>query len=168
MWCWQLLVADLLGVALLLNGKLGIKMKFKSRKDWLVGFIIFSVTLYTVGLVLYKIYIGNLERVDYWGLFFPLLVASYSLWIFYGTNYKLLDGKLIYKSGPTTGKIDIKRINEVEKGKTLWAGFRRPATARHGLIIKYDKYEEIYISPETNEAFIECLLSIKNDIKLVN
>lgn len=71
MWFWQLLVADLLGEALLLNGKLRIKMKFKSRKDWLVGFIIFSVTLYTVGLLFYKIYIGNLERVDYWGLFFP-------------------------------------------------------------------------------------------------
>src|SRR5690606_20902493 len=107
----------------------------------------------------------NLKSYDYWGLSLIFLIIGLLLWLFFGTNYELKNDKFIYRSGPMSGKIDIKRIVEIEKGKTLWVGYR-PATARKGLIIKYDKYNEIYISPETNAAFIEYLLAIKSDIKI--
>lgn len=45
------------------------------------------------------------------------------------------------------GKIEIVGIKEIIIGKSLWSGFK-PATAKNGLIIKYDKYNEIYISPK--------------------
>ena len=54
------------------------------------------------------------------------------------------------------GKIEIKEIREVIKGKTLWVGLK-PATARKGLIIKYGKFDEIYMSPQTNDEFINRL-----------
>lgn len=141
-------------------------MKFKSRKDWLFGLITLGVTSFVIGMVCYKIYLGSLRSDDYWGLPISLLVAGFLLWLHFGTNYELSNGTFICRNVPITGKIDIKRIIEVEKGKTLWVGLK-PATARHGLIIKYDKYNEIYISPETNETFIDCLLAIKNDIKII-
>ncbi len=72
---------------------------------------------------------------------------------------------LLYKSGPFNGKISIDRITEIVKGKTLWVGFR-PATSRKGLIVKYDKYNEIYISPKTNESFIEKILELNGKIKI--
>lgn len=142
------------------------EMKFKSRKDWLFILIILGVTLSIVGMAIYKIQLGNLKSDDYLGLPISLLVAGFLLWGYFGTNYKLSNGTFFYRSGPITGKIDIKRIVEVEKGKTLWVGIK-PATARRGLIIKYDKYEEIYISPESNDTFVDCLLAVKNDIKIV-
>jgi len=36
----------------------------------------------------------------------------------------------------------------------------KPATATKGLIIKYDKYNDIYISPDSNESFVEAILKI--------
>src|SRR5690606_35036878 len=110
-------------------------MRFKSRKDWFFSLIILCVTSFIIGIVCYKMYLGNLKPDDYWGLPISLLVAGFLLWLFFGTSYELSNGTFIYRNGPITGKIDVKRIIEVKRGKTLWVGFK-PATARHGLIIK--------------------------------
>ncbi len=56
---------------------------------------------------------------------------------------------------------------EVIKGKTLWVGLK-PATARKGLIIKYGKFDEIYISPQTNDEFINRLLELNDAIKITS
>lgn len=139
-------------------------MIFKSKKDWFFSSIIFGISSLIIGFVCYRIYLGNLHSYDYWGLTIALLaVGLLLLWPFLGTKYMLSNNTFIYRSGLFSGKIDIKRIIEIEKRKTLWVGFK-PATARGGLIIKYEKYNEIYISPETNETFINCILAIKSDI----
>ena len=49
---------------------------------------------------------------------------------------------------------------------TLWVG-TRPATAKNGVIIYYNKYDEIYFSPSDNEAFVAALLEINPEIKVV-
>lgn len=109
---------------------------------------------------------GKMETVGYWPLVLVFSVVGLLLWLYFGTNYELskTDG-LIYRSGPFNGKINTDRITEIIKGKTLWVGFR-PATARKGLIIKYDKYNELYISPKTNETFIAKILELNSGIKI--
>ena len=93
-------------------------------------------------------------------------IVGLLFWIYYGTNYKLSKhNELIYKSGPFKGKIKIDQITEIIKNKTLWIGIK-PATSRKGLIIKYDKYNEIYISPKTNELFIEEILKLNREINI--
>lgn len=47
----------------------------------------------------------------------------------------------------------------------MWAGLK-PALASNGLIVKYDAYEEIYISPESNEDFVKTLLKLNDTIKI--
>lgn len=141
-------------------------MTFKSKKDWLNILIMLSIIVLIIGIVCNRIYLGNLKPHDYWGLAITLLVVGLLLWLFFGTNYELKNDKFIYRNGPISGKIDIDRIREIEKGKTLWVGYR-PATARGGLIIKYDKFNELHISPETNDTFIDAILLIKRDIKIV-
>jgi len=64
------------------------------------------------------------------------------------------------------GKIAIDAIREVEKGATMWSGLR-PALARKGIVVKYNKYDEIYFSPDTNDTFIQALLDIKGDILVI-
>ena len=80
-------------------------------------------------------------------------------------HYELTPHKFIYKSGPMKGSISLDRIKEIVVDKTLWVGFR-PATARKGLIIKYDTFNEIYITPKNKETFIKKLLESKSDIKI--
>lgn len=94
-----------------------------------------------------------------------LSVDGLLIWIYFGTNYELTQSELKYNSGPMRGKISLEKINEIVKGKTMWSGIK-PATAKNGLIIKYGKYDEIYISPKTNDMFINKILELKNDIKI--
>lgn len=94
-------------------------------------------------------------------------VPAFLLWILLHTYYQLEDGSLKYVSGPIRGSIEVKDISEVIKNTTLWVGLK-PATARKGIIIKYEMYNELYISPLDNDIFISKLLELNPDIKVVD
>ena len=140
-------------------------MKFASQKDLpftavLVGVPIFLFVITTIGIIK-----GDMEPDEYWVIPLVLIISGFLFWFYFGTSYILTNKDLIYKSGPIHRKISISRIKEVVMGRTLWLGFR-PATSRNGLIIKYDEFNEIYISPKTNESFIEKLLELKGDVAI--
>lgn len=92
----------------------------------------------------------------------PLILI---LWIYFDTSYKIENNTLIYRSGFLRGNIEITTIKEILKGKTLWIG-TKPALARNGLVIKFNKYDEIYIAPENNSQIIADLLKINSEIKI--
>ena len=64
------------------------------------------------------------------------------------------------------GRVKIQKIHKIDVGKTLYVGMR-PAFARNGLIIHYNKYEEIYISPLNNEEFVKELLKRNPNIEII-
>jgi len=141
-------------------------MKFKSRKDILFQLLGFSIIGFFVGIVLFSMFSDGIENYIFkWIDIFMLAVAGFLIWLGLGTNYELTQTELKYKSGPIKGKIEIDKIHEIIKGKTLWSGFK-PATARNGLIIRYEKYNEIYISPKTNDSFVKKILELNNKIKI--
>lgn len=133
------------------------QMKFESKKDILFSVIILGLNTFLIGITILGLINGEMEKHEYWTMILVFGVVGLLFWLCFGTNYELSkeDG-LIFRSGPFNGKIRIDRITEIVKGKTLWVGFR-PATSRKGLIIKYDKYNEIYISPKTNEVLSHLL-----------
>lgn len=45
----------------------------------------------------------------------------------------------------------------------MWAG-TKPALATKGLIIKFNKYDEIYIAPEDSDIMINAFLKINPEI----
>ena len=92
----------------------------------------------------------------------PLILI---LWIYFDTFYKIENKILIYRSGFFRGKIEISAIKEIQKGKTMWSGIK-PALARNGLIIKFNKYDEIYIAPESNNEMITDLLKLNSEIRI--
>jgi len=92
----------------------------------------------------------------------PLLMVA---WIYFDTSYKIEHDMLIYRSGFLRGDIKISGIREIIKGKTMWGGLK-PALAKNGMIIKYNRYDEIYIAPEDNDEIIADLLKINGDIKV--
>ena len=140
-------------------------MKFKSRKD--IFFKLFSGIMISFLLILtvIEVYFVGLNNPGciFVTVFMLLIVALFASHFY--TKYELTKTELKYKSGLIRGKIKIEQITEVLKGKTLWSGLK-PATAINGLIIKYQKYEEIYISPKTNDLFIKKLLELNKDIKI--
>lgn len=137
--------------------------KFKSRKDLLFTLAIFATNIFILAVTGYGISKGNSNTDVYWVVPLVLGVVTVLFWMFFGTKYELSSERLFYQCGPIKGTIALERIREIVKGRTLWVGFR-PATSRKGLILKFDKFNEIYISPQTNEAFIAKILELKPDI----
>ena len=141
-------------------------MKFESKKDTLFSVIILGTNVFLIIVTIAGILKGEMKKGEYWSLIPVLGIVGFLFWLYFGTNYELTkENGLIYRSGPFNGKISLERITEIIKGKTLWVGFR-PATARKGLIIKYDKFNEIYISPKNNESFIKKILELNKTIKI--
>ena len=140
-------------------------LKFKSRKDFLFQFSILGIVGFCIGLIVVEGLATGLDKWNYVTINMLLLVCGFLLWSYYGTYYELTQTHLIYNCGPFKGSIEIKEIREITKGQTLWVGLK-PATARKGLIIKYRKFDEIYISPEINDVFISKILELNDAITI--
>lgn len=141
-------------------------MKFESRKDILFQILTFGLSGLILGFILFRSFSnGKLNYEFIWSDVAMLLLMGFLLWLNFGTQYEISQTELKYKNGPIRGKIELERIKEIVKGKSLWSGLK-PATARNGLIIKYDKYEEIYISPKTNDTFVNKILEFNKNIKI--
>ena len=98
----------------------------------------------------------------------PILVACvlvFYLITYFTTSYKIDSEYLRYRCLVFFGKVNVKSIRRIEVGKNLYSGMK-PATAMKGLIIYYDKYEEVYISPIDNEEVVNVLLKINPYIEV--
>lgn len=144
-------------------------MKFRSRRDTLftvLGTVLIAFLTGVVVLACLEIP-DNLPSDQIFESYFPIIIVLLAGVIltsmFFFTKYELSSKYLRYRCGIISGKIEVGRIREIRVGETMWVGMK-PATATKGLIIKYDKYEELYISPDSNERFVEAILKIKPDI----
>ena len=140
-------------------------IKFKSTKDVFFQALVLGIVGGCISLIVSVGLATGLDKSSYVTISLLLLVCAFLLWSYYGTYYELTQKQIKYNCGPIKGKIEIKEIREIIKDKTLWVGLK-PATARKGLIIKYRKFDEIYISPEINDEFISHILAINNTIKI--
>jgi hypothetical protein len=122
-----------------------------------------------IGVMVFPIIIFFLDMNTFiekpFGVLPLFLLPILLLWIYFDTYYKIEDNELIYRSGFVRGKIDILSVKEILKGKTMWSGLK-PALATKGLIIKYNKYGELYVAPESNDEMISDLLKINPEIKI--
>lgn len=92
----------------------------------------------------------------------PLILM---FWVYLDTFYKIEKNELIYRCGFLRGKVEIQNIKEILKGKTMYIGVK-PALAKNGLIIKFNKYDEIYIAPDNNDELISDLTKLNPEIKI--
>ena len=66
----------------------------------------------------------------------------------------------------TVYKTDINKIYKVRKGETMWSGFNKFGTATKGLIIFTKQLNDLYITPEDEELFLNELQKINPNIIL--
>ena len=138
-------------------------MKFKSNKDTFFKVVVIGLFVVLTGFVTFNIIKGVVNSTEYVFLALVFGIALFLLWSFFKTHYELTENELIFTSGLISRKININRIKEIVVGGTIWIG-NWPATAKNGLIIKYDDYGLLNISPQTNETFIEYILKLNKDI----
>lgn len=109
--------------------------------------------------------IKNIAVLIYLGI--TVLIIGLFLWIFLGTYYTIENDYLHHRSGPFFGKMKISSIQKI----TYHSGWYvpvlyRPATDTVGIIITYNKFDDIYFSPKERDTFVEELLRINPQIMI--
>ncbi len=142
-------------------------MKFKSRIDFLHKIIVWATVLFLLGIVVF-IWLDHSENiaVNIWATVICLATVALLVSVYSNTHYEIDSEFFYYQSGPIRGKFPVSQIREIDVNRTLWVGTLKPATALKGLIIKYNKYDEIYISPKTNESFVAEILKLNPEVKI--
>jgi hypothetical protein len=136
--------------------------KYKAKRKGFIHILILFFGL--LPIILYLIAIDEFNKRPFFIL--PLLIPiALILWIYIDTYYGIQDNYLIYRSAFLRGKIDILKIREIQLNKTLWSGIK-PALSRNGLIIKFNKYDQVYIAPSDNEKMVNDLISINPNIQV--
>lgn len=89
------------------------------------------------------------------------------VWILLDTKYLLKENKIFYNSGPFRGSIAIDSIKKIthHSGIIVPVTFK-PALNTKGLIIHYNSFDDIYISPKQEDLFLEELLKINPNIEI--
>jgi hypothetical protein len=99
---------------------------------------------------------------------FHLAFIIFFVTILFNTNYRIQNEELFCKSSVFRSKIKIKNIRKIEHHKGIIVPVTWKLGLSHiGIIITYNKYDDIYISPENVDLFIKDLLAINPTIEII-
>jgi hypothetical protein len=82
------------------------------------------------------------------------------------TYYDIKEDQLLCKTLFFNKKLTIDSIRKIDVGNSLYAGMKM-SLALKGIIIHFNKYDEIYISPENQEEFVQHLVKINPQIEII-
>ncbi|APG59866.1 PH domain-containing protein [Christiangramia salexigens] len=138
--------------------------KYKARKGKFIYYLLIGLLLIPIA----GFWIDHKMIIDRPWIMIPLITpALLILWILLDTSYAIDGERLKFRSAINKGSIPIKAIFEIRKNKTMSVGLK-PAMAKNGMIIKYGKYDEIYVAPVNNDKMISDLKAINPDIRISN
>ena len=130
---------------------------FKSKIDWWFGLILVYPIFLSITALLEGEWIGLLGLAGVVGF---ILILSKT------TQYIINENQLIVKSTWIVNqRIDISKITKIEKSNSILSS---PALSLDRLLVRYNKYDEILISPKEKIEFIDELLKINPNIEIKN
>ena len=139
-------------------------MHFKtSRHPLSVGFLWLTVVAMVTVLIVAK---DDLKGIAFYVVYGVVItLTGLFLWLLLDTRYKIEGSDFYYFSGPMRGKIDLRSIRKIEHLKSWYTySLLKPALGIKGLVIHYNQFDDIYISPKEKEKFIAELLKINPNI----
>src|SRR5687768_10852274 len=101
-------------------------------------------TLPIVMLILLGGFISLLVLKAWPAVIISLIIEAIFLWIWFDTYYIIKEDQLFYKSAFIKGSIPIHAIHEIVKHKGLYSGSLKPALSMKGLVVKYNRYDDMY------------------------
>ena len=130
---------------------------YKSKIDWWFGLVLVYPIFVSIKSMLEGEWIGLLGLGVVVGL---ILVFSKT------TRYIINENQLIVKSTWIVNeRIDISKIAKIEKSNSVLSS---PALSLDRLRIRYNKYDEILISPKEKKEFTDELLKINPAIEIID
>ncbi|MFC5271693.1 PH domain-containing protein [Adhaeribacter terreus] len=140
-------------------------LKFRSEKSRQAAFFIFFPTTLVFIMLGYLLLSSEQSWGSYFISFLYAIIYGYLIWMWFDTGYAISENAVAYHSGAMKGKIAISSIRKIERKKELFGGLK-PALGTHGIIVHYNKFDDIYFSPENQEQFIQELKVRNPDIVL--
>jgi Bacterial PH domain len=137
----------------------------KIYKAKITGFFLYFLLLYTFAVTVFVLFNPEVLTDKPAIVCILLLPSVYMTWVCFHTKYYLEGEKLKYVSGFVTGEIPITSITTIVKNKSMWHGLR-PALAQKGIIIHFNRFDEIYLAPVSNDELVADLLSINKQIEV--
>ncbi|NHM01964.1 PH domain-containing protein [Flavobacterium difficile] len=129
---------------------------YKSKIDWWLGLFL----VYPIFMSIKNILEGNL-----YGLIGLSVVVGLILIFSKTTRYIIIENQLIVKSTWIVNeRIDISKITKIEKSNSVLSS---PALSLDRLSVRYNKYDEVLISPKEKKAFIDELLKANPNIEIL-
>jgi hypothetical protein len=141
-------------------------MVFKSKIDWFFkGFILLFLGIGIVGAVFLAKSNENGKDIVFFQVFFIGLAVFFYI-LKRTTNYTFKDDLLFCRSVIFHKSLPYSSIRKIEVGTKLYAGLKF-STSLQGLIIHYNKFDDLFISPENQELFIEKLVTLNPSITII-
>ena len=130
-------------------------MRFRTKTEWFLWAAVGFVFLIYLGVGL-LMYLPNGDVSAFYGLaIIWLFLAFFLLWILpKTTHYTFLADHLLCQSVGFKKRIYYETFNKLEPSNALYAGWKM-STAWNCLILRYNKYDELLISPQDEAAFTE-------------
>ncbi|NDA97893.1 MAG: hypothetical protein EBY31_01645 [Flavobacteriia bacterium] len=128
-------------------------MRFKTKVDWFYkSIILFLLAVFIVGEV--SIYQNkNTFEAIIFGLIF-LLIISFLIAAIFTTHFTFESDHLLCKYSFWKIKIQYATIKKIERQESILYGGWKMSTAAKGLIVHYNSYDELLITPENEDEFI--------------
>lgn len=129
---------------------------FKSKIDWWFGLLL----VYPIFMSVKSMLLG-----EWVGLLGLSIVVVLILFFSKTTRYIINDNQLIVKSTWVVyERIDISKITKIEKTNSILSS---PALSLDRIRIRYNKYDEVLISPKVKKEFIDELLKVNPTIEII-
>jgi len=129
----------------------------KSKIDWWLGlFLVYPIF----------VSIKSMVKGEWIGLLGLGLVVGLILVLSKTTRYIINENQLIVQSAWIVNeRIDIFKISKIEKSNSVLSS---PALSLDRLRIRYNRYDEILISPKEKNEFLDELLKINPAIEIIH
>ncbi|MFK8037058.1 MAG: PH domain-containing protein [Crocinitomicaceae bacterium] len=142
-------------------------MRFASRRDNFFRVIMFSAIFICIA-PLYFAYLQRGFSVTFlMAMLVIVAVTGFLLWMWHGTFYEIKDENLFYQSGPIRGNLPLANITSIKINTTSFIGLKL-GLARNGLQIKSDTNINLYITPVNPKVFLDSVLAVNRNIKILN
>ena len=141
-------------------------MVFKSKIDWFFnGFILLFFGIGIVGAIFLAKSNDNGKDILFFQVFF-IGIAIFFYILKQTTDFTFRQDVLYCRSLIFHKSLPYSSIRKIEVGTTLYAGLKF-STSLHGLIIHYNKFDDLFVSPENPELFMEKLIALNPSIIII-
>jgi uncharacterized membrane protein YwaF len=141
---------------------------FKSSKNYVMISLLWLIIIFLLVIPFIPEEDKNSDKLPIIGILILYFITAMLIWMLLDTRYRIREKQLFYCSGLIRGSIEIATIRKVERwNKWYVTSLLKPALGKDGLIIYYNKFDDIYISPKEKEIFITALREINPDIEVV-